>query len=576
MKAWRCVATIGGLIAGSMQLAHAQQSIPSPSQVAPPEIRPAPSAPTRIVLPRVEVGQAIPEQAKKLSFVLVGFDIEGEFAELAAARRDLERSMLGKRVTVAQVFEFGAALQAHYVRAGYPLVRVIVSPQELDKAARVKIRVVDGFVERIDAEAIAPLARPRVLAVLQRLVRKPHLTQGELERQLLIAGESPGLELNAVFTGGKEIGGSILVLSGRYKAVSASIYGDNGMPAVFGTGQFVTAASLNGVLGLGEQISVSASGLPDANYVTTNPTRRYLTASVMIPLGVDGWRVEASGTQGKTTPRVDPIFASQGLLAQGRVKLAFDALKRRDAELTLSARLDSTDEEVDSLLFTPAIPLSRDRLRVVRAAVDGIWRLRETGTVVSYGATVSRGLDALGARMAAQASPLLPLSRAGADAVFTKLEGRFQISQSLPENFFLSLAGFGQTSFDRPLLKSEQYDLVGAQMLSGYNAGSFAGDSAWITRAEIGRNIAWPSEALPMVLTPYLFGATGERILIQPSTFELASLHASNLGGGLRIFLPVFGTFPASFSGFVEGARQHSNDPTQQGWRLFAGGSLRY
>ncbi|PIT01954.1 hypothetical protein TSA1_15115 [Bradyrhizobium nitroreducens] len=559
-----------------MQMAHAQQSVPSPSQVAPPEIRPAPSAPTRILLPRVEVGQAVPEQAKKLNFILTGFDIEGEFAELEAQRRELERSLVGKRVTVAQVFEFGAALQALYVRAGYPLVRVIVSPQELDKAARVKIRVVDGFIERIDAEAIASLTRPRVVAVLERLIGKRHLTQGELERQLLIAGDAPGLELNAVFTGGKEIGGSILVLSGRYKPVSASIYGDNAMPVVFGTGQMVTSASLNGVLGLGEQVSVSASGLPDADFVTANPTRRYLSATVMIPLGVDGWRVEASGTQGKTTPRVDPIFSSQGLLTQGRVKLAFDAVKRRDAELTLSGRLDSTDEEVDSLLFTPAIPLSRDRLRVVRAAADGIWRLRESGTVVSYGAMVSQGLNALGARTAADASPLLPLSRAGADAVFTKFEGRFQVTQNLPENFFVSLAAFGQTSFNRPLLKSEQYDLVGAQMLSGYNAGSFAGDSAWATRAEIGRNIAWPSEILPIVLTPYLFGASGERLLAQPSALELASLHASNLGGGLRLYLPVFGTFPASFSGFVEGSRQHSNDPTQQGWRLFAGGSLHY
>jgi hemolysin activation/secretion protein len=577
------VLALGGVTIWSIAVAHAQQSVPSPSQVAPPDLRPAPLAPTRILLPRVEAGGAIPEAAKTLSFVLQGLDIEGEFDELAAGRRELEKPLVGKRITVAQLFEFGSALQAIYVRAGYPLVRVVISPQELDKAARVKMRVVDGFVERIDAQAIAPSVRTWVLEVLAGLLHKPHLTQNELERKLLIAGEAPGLELNAVFAGGKEVGGSILVLTGRYKPVFASIYGDNAMPKVFGTWQAVAAGSLNSVFGFGEQISVSAAGFPDADITTDFPTRRYLTASVLLPLGIDGLKLELAGTQGRTTPRVDPAFASQGLLAQGRLRLSYSAVKLRDAELTFSARFDATDEEVDSLLFAPALPLSLDRVRAVRAGLDGIWRLRESGTVVSYGATLSRGLDFFGARTAedaalqqAQSVFAPPLSRAGADAVFTKLDGRFDVTQSLPQDFFLMLAAAGQTGFGDPLLKSEQFDIVGARMVSGYDSGSFVGDTAWVTRVELGRNISWSNEALPTVFTPYLFGATGERILELPTALERASMHATNLGGGLRFNVLSFNTFPASFYGFVEGSRQHSDDVTQSGWRVFAGGSLRY
>jgi hemolysin activation/secretion protein len=580
---WRGVLALGVVVALPLQVARAQQSVPSPSQVAPPDLRPAPLAPTRILLPRVEAGGAIPEAAKKLSFVLQGLDIEGEFDELAAARHELESALIGKGITVAQLFEFGTALQAIYVRAGYPLVRIVITPQELDKAARVKMRVVDGFVEQIDAEAIAPSVRKRVLAVLGGLLRKPHLTQNELERKLLIAGEAPGLELNAVFAGGKEIGGSILVLTGRYKPVFASIYGDNAMPKVFGTWQAVTSASLNSVLGLGEQFSVSAAGYPDADVTTAFPTRRYLSASVLLPLGIDGWKLELSGTQGRTTPRVDPVFATQGLLTQGRVRLAYSAIKRRDSELTFSARFDSTDEEVDSLLFSPVLPLSLDRVRALRAGLDGVWQLRETGTVIGYGATLSRGLDVFGARTAAAAAAQQaqdffapPLSRLGADAVFSKLDGRFDITQSLPQDFFLMLAASGQTGFNNPLLKSEQFDIVGARMVSGYSSGSFAGDRAWVTRLELGRNVSWANQALPTVFTPYLFGATGERILEMPTVLERASMHASNLGAGLRVNVLSFNTFPASFSGFVEGSRQHSDDITQSGWRIFAGASLRY
>jgi len=564
------------LFAVPVQSARAQQVVPSPSQVAPPDIRPAPGVATRIVLPRFEAGGDVPAAAKTLNFVLTGFHIQGEFDELVAAGVELATPLLGKRVTVAQVFEFAAALQGAYVRAGYPLVRVVITPQELGDTARVELRVVDGFIERVDASAIAEPVRGRVLAVVEGLLRKPHLTQAALERQLLIAGDAPGLDLNAIFSGGKEVGGAVLVLAGRYRPVSASLYGDNTMPKVFGTGQAVIGASLNSVLGFGEQISVSAAGLPDANFTTAHPTRRYLSATLVAPIGVDGWKFDIGATDGRTTPRVAAAFSSLGQLTQGHVKLGYDLIKRRDVELTLSGRLDATDESIESLAFAPPVPISEDRLRVLRASADGVWRLRESGTTLSYGATLSHGLNALGARMAADASPLLPLSRAGADAVFTKFDGHAEINQALPADLFLWLGFSGQTSFDKPLLKSEQFDVVGMRMLSGFASGSFAGDTAWATRAEFGRAFSLALPELPTVLTPYLFAATGERILEQPSALEVASLHASNLGGGLRVNIATTGAVPLAFYGFAEGGKRFSEDPTQQGWHVLVGGSLRY
>lgn len=569
------VATVTAMLCSPLSV-NAQQTAPAPSQVAPPVVPLGPSVPTRIILPRVEAGAAIPPGARQLFFQLTGFSIEGEFDELAAERRALEAPLVGKRVSVAQVFEFATALQGLYVRAGYPLVRVVVTPQELGQKAVVTIRVVDGFIERIDASAIAESARRPVLAVVSSLLNKRHLTQAELERRLLIAGGTPGLSLNAVFAGGKEVGGAILVLTGQYRAVSMSVYSDDAMPEVFGTGQVVTSGSLNSVLGWGEQLSVSAAGLPDRDFTTSDPTRRYLSAVLSIPLGTDGWKLEGGFTRGMTTPRVGLTARSQGQLTQGYARLAYDVIKRRDVEVTFSARFDSTDEQIDTLLFEPSIPLSLDRLRVLRGSVDGIWRLRETGTVLSYGATVSRGLNAFGARMAADADPLLPLSRAGADAVFTKLQGRVEVTQSLPEAFFVSLAANGQTSFNKALLTSEQFDIVGARMLSGYTSGAFAGDTSWVVRAEIGRPFALPNPIVPAVLTPYLFGATGERILEQASVLEMGSEHASNLGGGLRANAAIPGAVPADISGFIEFSRKQSDDPQQQGWRLFVGGAVRY
>ena len=111
---------------------------------------------------------------------------------------------------------------------------------------------------------------------------------------------------------------------------------------------------------------------------------------------------------------------------------------------------------------------------------EAAWRLQDTGTTILFGGTVSRGLDALGARMPGDPNDpgFLPLSRAGASPVFTKVNGHFELTQTGPADVFLSLLAFGQSSFRQPLLVSEQFDITGPKMLSGFPIGALFGDTA--------------------------------------------------------------------------------------------------
>lgn len=555
------------------------QAVPAPSQVAPPVIAP-PSGGGHIVIPQVPAGAQIPPEAKKLTFKLLGFDIKGEFEELVAQRKQLAAPLLGKRITVAQVFEFADQLQQIYAKAGYPLARVVLLPQEFEGAARIKLQVIDGFVERLDLDALPWQVQHRVAAVLAPLQFKTHLMQSELERQLLIAGEAPGLVLNATFAPGKKIGGSILVLTGRYRAVSLSVYGDNDMPVVFGTGQGVVTASANSWLGLGEQLTVTTAGLPDKDFVSEFPTRRYLGGTFSLPLGIDGWKFEAGGTDGITTPRIDPTVATKGVYDEGYAKVSYEVLKRRDYELTLNERLDAANETIESLAVTPIAPLSQDRVRALRTGADGIWRLRESGTTIIYGANYSRGMDALGARCSNVATPVLPLSRLDADCSFNKVDGHLEIDQALDHDFFDNFYAAGQDSFHRALLTSEQYDIDGAKLLSGFTAGSLPGDTAWVARDELGRNFTnqLPAGSLysGVIWSPYVFGATGERILEDPTVLEIGSVHATNYGVGMRYNLvPAVDPMPNAY-GFVEWSRRYTNETALNGDRIFAGLLLQY
>jgi hemolysin activation/secretion protein len=557
----------------SMTHALAQSAAPAPSQVGPPVIA-APAIAPRISLPQVPAGAATPHQAKTLFFTLTGFDLEGEFPELVTIRTQLAAALIGKRISVADLFGFAEKLQQAYINAGYPLARIVTLPQEIGKQARVKLRVIDGFVERMDLEALPPTARDRVRALLAPLLRKPHLTQQDLERQLLLAGDTPGLVLNATFGAGKEIGGSLLILTGRYRPISATLYIDNALPQSFRSWQAVTSFSFNNLLGQGEQVSVSAAGYPNEDYFTAHPTRRYLSTTLAFPIGIDGLKAELGATNARTTPHVEPILATQGLLDRAYAKLAFDAVKRRDTLLAFSARFDATDERIDTLALNPALPISLDRTRVLRGGFEGLWRWREAGLTFTYGGNISQGLDAFGARTADRANALLPLSRFGADAVFTKLDGHAEVLHSLPEDFFWSLAISGQTGFNKPMLTSEQFDITGARALSGFTSGALPGDRAWVVRGEFGRAFA-PFNAL--VVTPYIFSAFGERTLENPTILEFRRLVAKNYGVGARFNVAAFNEFLPEAYGFLEWSRREVEiNPRLNGDRIFAGMVLRY
>jgi hemolysin activation/secretion protein len=519
---------------------------------------------------------AFPKEAEELSFVLLGFDIEGEFEEFVAARRALEAPLVGRRVTVAAIFTFANKLQEAYVGAGYLLVRVVVVPQELSESARVKIRVIDGFVERVDASALPAAVRARVAAVLAPLLRKGRLRQSELERRLLLAGDTPGLELRSTFAAGEEIGGSVLIVSGLYRPVGVNLYSDNAMPVTFGTTQWVALLGLNSVLGLGEQISVSATGFPNSDFANEFPIRRFLTGSLVVPLGIDGWKLLVATADARTTPNVVPEAATQGVFRQSSVALAYDLVRSRDALVTVSGRLDLTNERIDALVVNPPVSLSLDQVRPIRATVEGNFRLRETDTTVIFGATVSRGLDALGARTLADASPELPLSRQGADAVFTKLNLGLGILQSLPKDFFFSATSYAQSSFNRPLLTSEQFDIVGPKMLSGFTAGALPGDSSWVVRGELGHVIQVPQESGGVSITRYVFGATGERLFYQPTAVEFGSVHATNFGVGMRFLFSRWLDFMPNSYTFAEASRRTSTNPALDGWRVFGGMLMQY
>jgi hypothetical protein len=102
-------------------------------------------------------------------------------------------------------------------------------------------------------------------------------------------------------------------------------------------------------------------------------------------------------------------------------------------------------------------------------------------------------------------------------------------------------------------------------------AGALPGDSAWVTRGEFGHTFTAQLPYGGFVLTPYLFAATGERLLWDPTVLELGDVHATNYGGGVRFnLLPPSANLPTTY-GFVEGSYRTTNLPGYSGECILPG-----
>jgi hemolysin activation/secretion protein len=118
-------------------------------------------------------------------------------------------------------------------------------------------------------------------------------------------------------------------------------------------------------------------------------------------------------------------------------------------------------------------------------------------------------------------------------------------------------------------------------MLSGFTAGALPGDTAWAVRFEIGRGFAFPIETGGLTVTPYLFLATGERIIATASAVEVNSIHATNVGTGARFNLASGSEWLPDGYGFIEWSHRRTTDTDTlgsnlNGDRIFTGMLLRY
>lgn len=534
-RAWGTLIAAGlTLIIPQSVAAQTASQLTEPSY-APPTIRAVRGG---LTVPAT-AGLDAPEGAETLLVTPAGLSVEGGLAPLAAETAAINARLAGKQVSGADLFSAARDLEEAYARAGYLLVRVSLPPQTIMDGQPLKLVVTDGYVEKVDTSSLPPSIRGRLASVLAPLVRQKGLTRRELERRLLLASDLPGVILRSTLTPGGDPGATILVVEGRHDPITGSMSVDNGLSPELGRYPLGVGAEFNSLLGLGEVGYVRLIGYPglDGALLTDDPRNRQIVGGVTLPLGTDGLWFGLEGVDSRTHPQSDLPYTILDHFQRFSTRLGYSWVRSRafNTSSVLSFDLAEERQEIDVNGFRAG--WSEDRLRILRLKQAADAYLPD-GAVVSGEATLSFGLDALGAR---HATPFLPLSRAGASPDFVKLEVTGSYRQSLlHDQLSLTVSGKAQTSFGDPMVTSEQFGLGGFDWLSSFGSGSLQGDTGAAFRAEL----AFPQalDALSngtvgAAMSPYLFGAAGTVKLEEATAVEDAVTRAAAFGVGLRFGL---------------------------------------
>lgn len=532
-------------------------------QLTPRDLRPAPSATPPAAVPRPAPATA-PAGADHLFVRLADIELIDGFPEFSAASRALIAPMRNQRLSVADFYQLAEAIEQLYRDAGYALIRVTAPPQQLRDGGTLQLLVVDGFIEKVDLSAVPEASRAVVESLLAPLEGRRRLRNEELERALTLAGRVPGLSLRSALAAGLQPGGVVLTVEGRFSALMGSLSIDNRLSDTLGPWESALQVRLNQPLGRGEQFyGYFAGGVNPARLLHSNAPRRVAGGGVIIPLGVNGLALNPEYTLSDTnTPAQFFLPPTRSEFERATLRLSYPLVMQRGNELNITGAFEVANQRNSAPDF--GVLLNEDRLRVLRASAD--WSYATGPAALRMSGTLSRGLDALGARTEADAlASGVPLSRFGATPAFTKLELGAAFAAPLAAGVQSRSILRAQKAFN-VLPSAELFSLEGEDALSMFTAGALSNDSGWTLRQEFARPVGFTIGGQELPLAPYVFFAGGKA---RPKLGLPANGLSRSYGVGLRAALG-----PVSLS--MEWGRRTTQPSALNDTQFFVKGQVQF
>jgi hemolysin activation/secretion protein len=255
------------LILCAIALSFATVAAPQPptagqvQQTLPPAPRPIPVTPAQPMVQPAPAPGAIDAGGPR--FTVSAFQFSGNSVvkseELAAQISDL----LGRPITATDLGAAAQKLTRYYQRKGYPLASVNLPAQKVD-GGTVRFEVLEGRLGEVTVEGNKTYTREGILMQLSDLPRGQPLTGQDLEQELLLLNDLPGLEVRGLIVPGKKYGESDLVVKVEEQPRNFTVsFDDHGRDSI-GRMRGTVEGRFNSLIGWGDELTFTLLQSEDA------------------------------------------------------------------------------------------------------------------------------------------------------------------------------------------------------------------------------------------------------------------------------------------------------------------------
>jgi hemolysin activation/secretion protein len=523
----------------SVSFAAVAQVVPPGAQIVPPSDQPGrererferppvplaqPGGPA-ISVPGIEA----PPGAAETKLVIRQILIVGATVYTAAQLAELYADLVGKTVTLQEVYDLAQRITAKYGGDGYVLSRAIVPVQELNpNGAVVKIQVVEGYIETVQWPPQLSAYRDFFTYYGAQISAERPVNIRTIERYLLLAGDLPGLKFkNSIKPHPSKVGAAILVVEVTQKPIDFFSRVDNRGTPARGPLQYLSSTTINNVFGGHEALTLTAAGAFKTREL------QYYAANYRQVLTAEGLTYFATASYGFGRPGIEELellnYRTRSFYAE--TGLSYPVIRARERNLNVSGLWFWSNDRGIFFDLPDEPPSTHDRMRGIRVRAEAD-NADAVGGINQLYFVYSQGFRGLGATQ--NGNDLA--SRINGRVDFTKFELTLSRLRPLPfpiPGFSALIAAYGQYAMT-PLLVSELCGYGGRLFGRGFDPSQFVSDSCLEALFELRYDIPIQLQTLTQAqLYGFIDHGWLHNLAPVPGTFT--SVDAASFGGGLRL-----------------------------------------
>lgn len=433
---------------------------PNPATQVPPK-----DAPHLTVMPERPAMSA----ADDARIAVRAFSITGATSFSDAELTSLLAEWTGRELSLAELQAAAARITRFYRERGFPVARAYVPAQTLD-GGTVEIAVLEGRLGTIELRNASRVSDAQVQALLGQARPGEAIRTQNVERGLLLLGETPGIaRADAALQPGASVGLSNLVVALEPAApVSGAIDIDTNGNRYTGAHRFGGTMYLNSPLRLGDQFTARA--------VISDEQLYYGRVAYRVPVGGSGLAIGAGYSDSRY--ELGGSFAPLDVHGSAHIATAFASYPLlRSPRFSLTAALSYDYKTLQDKVGSVGGVIDKS-VRAITAGLVGNGQAGSTGYNFSLSYTggrldiesaEARAADALSARSQGDYGKL-----AYAASALTALGGPWSVYGGIN----------GQFS-NKNLDSSEKFSLGGADGVRAYPQGEAPADEGYVLSAEL-------------------------------------------------------------------------------------------